>query len=354
MKVLFDCRFTRIGRHDGISRYTTSLVTALAKLHPVTMMISNERQLTMLPDLPWVIGPDPTKFTEPLASLYVNKFEPDVVFTPMQTLGPWGRKFKLVTTVHDLIYYTNRTPPREFSLPVRLVWRAYHSWRGFQRGLLNQADAHLTDSETTKELLVRHRFTRNPITVVLLGTDLSVASTARQLPSDKTLVYMGSLMPYKNVALLAKALTMLPGYRLLLMSKISDDDRARMSALAPAGSLEFYNGASDAEYQRALESANALVSASRDEGFGLPLVEAMAVGTPLVVSDIPVFREIGGEAAAFFDPSSVESFAAAILDLEDPEVWQQRSAAARERAAAFDWDRAAEALLGVLKDVYEN
>ena len=52
MKVVFDCRYTRIGVHDGISRYTAGLVAALAELHPVTMLINDKRQLDMLPDLP--------------------------------------------------------------------------------------------------------------------------------------------------------------------------------------------------------------------------------------------------------------------------------------------------------------
>ena len=63
MKILFDCRYTRFPRHDGISRFTSGLVTALAKLVPVTMVISDERQLAMLPGLPWVLGPSPTAVT---------------------------------------------------------------------------------------------------------------------------------------------------------------------------------------------------------------------------------------------------------------------------------------------------
>lgn len=53
MRILFDCRYTRFERHDGVSRFTAGLVTALAKQHPVTMLISDERQLALLPDLPW-------------------------------------------------------------------------------------------------------------------------------------------------------------------------------------------------------------------------------------------------------------------------------------------------------------
>jgi hypothetical protein len=63
VKIIFDCRYIRFERHDGISRYTAGLVAELAKLHPVTMMIYDERQLAMLPDLPWVMGPSPRAIT---------------------------------------------------------------------------------------------------------------------------------------------------------------------------------------------------------------------------------------------------------------------------------------------------
>ena len=53
MRIFVDCRYVRIERHDGISRYSARVVEALARLHPVTMLIHDERQLAMLPDLPW-------------------------------------------------------------------------------------------------------------------------------------------------------------------------------------------------------------------------------------------------------------------------------------------------------------
>ena len=352
MKILFDCRYTRFPRHDGISRFTSGLVTALAQLVPVTMIISDERQLSMLPDLPWILGPSPTAITEPLVSRILNRFEPDVVFTPMQTMGPFGRRFGLVTTVHDLIYYENRTPPRDLPLPVRLLWRLYHlSWAP-QRALLGRADAHATVSETTRELMLRHHLTRHPITVVSNAVDPTLVG--RDSTPTKDLVYMGSFMPYKNVEVLARAMYLLPGYTLHLLSRADDSTVTRLAALAPAGSLVFHQGVSDEQYARILSSAAALVSASLNEGFGLPLVEAMASGTPVAVSDIPIFREIGGDAAVFFDPHSPASFAAAIGELEDPTEWKRRSTRSRERAGHYSWDASAKALLGMLTAVYEG
>lgn len=354
MKIVFDCRYTRLGRHDGISRYGARLVEELAKLHPVTMLISDERQLEMLPDLPWILGTDPTSAKEPWIARIVNRAKPDVVFTPMQTMGPGGRDYALVTTIHDLIYYTHRTPPRDLNWALRLLWRAYHLAWWPQRLVLNRADAHLVDSETTRRLMEQHRMSRNPMHVVLLGTEQPAHRPKRTAPAEKTLVYMGSFMPYKNVDLLVRALADLPGYRLQLMSRVSDEERARLTALAPGGSLEFINGASDEQYESALLAATALVTASRDEGFGLPVVEAQALGTPVLVSDIPIFREIGGPGAGYFHPDRVEEVVAAVRALEQPGEWARRSAASAEWATRFNWPDAARQLLDILTETVER
>jgi glycosyltransferase involved in cell wall biosynthesis len=352
VKILFDCRYTRFPRHDGISRFTAGLVTALAKLVPVTMVISDERQLSMLPDLPWILAPSPTAITEPLVSRRLNRFEPDIVFTPMQTMGPFGRHFGLVTTVHDLIYYENRTPPRDLAWPIRLLWRLYHlSWAP-QRALLGRADAHATVSETTRELMIRHQLTKHPITVVSNAVDPAIVG--RDSSPTHDLVYMGSFMPYKNVELLVRGIGLLPGYTLHLLSRADDSVVRHLAALAPVGSIVFHQGVSDEEYVSILSTATALVTASLNEGFGLPLVEAMAGGTPVVVSDIPIFREIGGDAAVYFDPRSTESFAEAVSTLEDASEWTRRSKLSRERAAHYSWDASAQALLGTLTAVYES
>jgi glycosyltransferase involved in cell wall biosynthesis len=110
-----------------------------------------------------------------------------------------------------------------------------------------------------------------------------------------------------------------------------------------------HNGTSEADYLELLETATALVTASRDEGFGLPLVEAMSLGTPVVVSDIPIFREIGGEAALYAPASDPVAMASAIRQLEDPDEWEARSVASRAQAARFSWERSADTLLATLE-----
>lgn len=357
MRLLVDCRYVRVGRHDGISRFTAGLVGGLSRIAAtpdgagleLELLISDRRQLEQLPaGLRWHLANSPTSPLEPLVGLRVRRIGPDVVFSPMQTFGGFGRNYRLLLTLHDLIYYRQRTPPAEFGAPIRLLWRLFHLAWWPQRLLLNRADEVVTVSQTTARSIARHRLTRRPVTVVPNAADPAPDPSrlpASEAAESKALVYMGSFMPYKGVEVLARAAELLPDHTLHLMSKINTEQRERLVALAPHAQLVFHDGADDETYRRVLRGATALVSASRDEGFGIPLVEAMAVGTPVVVTDIPVFREVAGEAGSYVPIGDAAGFARAIRALDAPQVWMARSAAARLRAATYSWDHSAHALL---------
>lgn len=353
MRILFDCRYVvRSGHHDGISRYSARLVDALSRRMPVEMLISDEAQLALLPDLPWHLISSETSLREPWVARQINKLSPDAVFSPLQTMGSRGRRYGLVLTLHDLIYHRHRTPPRNLPWYIRMGWWLYHLTYLPQRAALNRPDEVVTVSETTKALIAEHQLTLRPVTVVRNAADpIADAPRTRRPGASRDLLYMGSFMPYKNVGVLARAMQDLPGYRLHLLSRVSADDRAELERLAPVGALVFHDGVTDAEYAGLLEQAHALVHASLDEGFGIPLVEAMSVGTPIVVSDIPIFREIGGEAGIYADPHDPVRFAEAVRRLDSPAEWRRRSAASRVQAALFDWDASADVLYEVLRRV---
>ena len=352
VRILFDCRYTRLERHDGISRFTARLVEELGRRHPVVMLISDIRQLPMLPALPWTLGPSPTSPLEPIIGpRALNRLAPDIVYSPMQTIGPIGRRYALVTTVHDLIYYSHPTPPADLPWAVRVLWRLYHTTPLWQRWVLALADAQVTISATTKELMLGHRMAPRPLRVISNGTDHPALAPRRRPPSTRDLLYVGSFMPYKNVEALARAMHHLPGWRLRLLSRADDATVERLTALAPDGALDFMQGASDAAYQAALTSARALVSASREEGFGLPIVEAMAIGTPVAVSDIPIFREVTGGHAELYDQESPDAIAAAISRLADDSLWLKRSELGVSWSQRYDWGTAADELLAFLLHV---
>jgi glycosyltransferase involved in cell wall biosynthesis len=349
MKVVFDCRFVRFPRHDGISRYTAGLVEAFSKLHPVTMLIHDERQLAMLPDLPWIKSRPGHSLLEPfLPLLTLNREKPDIVFCPMQTIGYFGNNgYKLVLTVHDMVFYRMRTPPKEFSPIVRLIWFLYHLSYWPERWTLNRGVATVTGSYNCEREMTEAHLTKRPLSVIRPGIEDS-GIPPREYPKTKSLVYMGTFLPNKNVETLARAMHLLPGYTLHLLSRISEKAKAQLAALAPAGSIVFENGVSDQRYIEVLRGATAMVSACRDEGFGIPLIEGLNEGTPLVISDIPVFHEVGGDAAVYFDHENPQAFADAVVSMDVPGKWAELSAKARRHAGDFSWDESGRRLYELL------
>ena len=116
----------------------------------------------------------------------------------------------------------------------------------------------------------------------------------------------------------------------------------------------FHNGVTDAEYEQLLHRTTALVTLSRAEGYGLPLVEAMSPGTPVIASDIPIFREVGGGAVTLVDPDQPADFAAAVAALDQPGAFRAASEASISRAAAYDWNESARQLVAAAEEVMER
>ena len=353
--LFFDCRYIRIDHHDGISRFSAGLFSALSKLTEVTAIVSDLRQLEKLPTgTVFVKVSAPTSILEPLVALQINKAGAKLVFSPMQTIGSLGRKFKLVLTVHDLIYYRHPSPPPGFSIPIRALWRLYHLVFWPQRLLLNRADAVAAVSETTRDLIVKNRLTRRPVRVVYNAADDSEQFSAptHRPTKSQSLVYMGSFMDYKNVEVLIKGMAFLPDYELNLLSRISTSRKLELESLVPKGAkVIFHNGVAESTYHKLLSDSVALVTGSKDEGFGIPLVEAMSRGIPVVISDIAIFREIAGAAGIYFDQNNPASFAEAVKSIGESASWLKNSRAAQEQAGKFSWSRSAETLLETLKQI---
>lgn len=357
MKLIFDGRYIRTDFHDGISKFSARLIEHVAPLAAAreidfSVLISDPRQSDHFSSsIQTHLISSPTSPREPWVAHQVNRLNPDVVFSPMQTMGSSGRRYRLVLTIHDLIYYSHPTPPSQFNVVIRLLWRAYHlSWWP-QRFLLSKANAVVAVSGTTKQLIVDHNLTRQPVHIVHNAADIDVELKTPHLREvSKRVVYMGSFMPYKNVDTLVLAMAQLPDYELHLLSRVSEKERERLIALAPQARLVFYNGCTETEYANALAGAHALLMASKDEGFGIPVVEAMAAGTPVVLSDIPIFREVAGPAGLFVE-NSAQGFVHGILSLENRALWRQHSEAARKQARTFSWERSARELVDVLVEV---
>ena len=356
-RIFFDARYIRWDHHDGISRFSAGLFEALHSRIKVTAIIFDKRQLLKLPKgTDYILLTDPTKPSELFISRALNKAGAKFVFSPMQTMGSFGRRFKLVLTLHDMIYYSHPKPPPGFNLAIRLGWRLFHMAYWPQRMILNRADAIATVSNTSRDLMRKFKLTKRPISVIYNAAGSFTRDYEHKLPTQRPrvpqkLVYMGSFMDYKNVEVLIRGMSLLPEYELHLLSRISPERQAQLQKLIlpGGGHVFFHDGVTEDEYHQHLDESVALVTGSRDEGFGIPLVESMSRGVPVAVSDIPIFKEIGGDAALFFNPDSPDSFAKAIRSLEANPEWMRRSKLSIAQANKFNWDSSAVELIALAR-----
>ncbi|HCJ49408.1 MAG TPA: mannosyltransferase [Microbacterium sp.] len=361
MRLFFDARYIRTDFHDGISRYSAELAAAVAAAASesdveVTFLIHDDAQRAFLPTGAAVLPfHAPTSMREPFAARILRAHRPDVVFSPMQTIGSAGRRFGLILTLHDTIYYRHRTPPRNLPWYVRVGWRLFHLSYWPQRFTLNAADLVATVSETSARQFAKARLTKRPVVVIPNApqrlADLLPEGTAVTGGPVRNLVYMGSFMPYKNVETLVTAMRQLPEHTLHLLSRISPERRAELERGARPGSIVFHDGVTDAEYAALLADHAALVTMSLDEGYGLPVAEALELGVPAVVTDMEIFREVAGGGALYVDPLDPAAVADAVRSLDEPGLRDRLVETGTAHIRTFSWSRSAQTLLAAASDL---
>ena len=351
MRLFFDGRFINPSKPDGISSFSIGLIRELDKKSDLTVLIDSDAQSALIPGLNTRKVNKPTSIKEVFLALKLRKQNIDVLVSPMQTTSALGRNFKLVLTLHDLIYYRHRTPPSDFAWPIRLGWWIFHLSYFPQRLLLNNADLVLTVSETTKNQMISKRLTKRPIQVIHNASDEPSDIRRTNGSESKDLIYMGSFIGYKDVEFLIKAMGSLKDHRLVLLSRITPSRKAELESLAReyGSDVLFVGGVTDSEYTLWLSKAKALVSASKDEGFGIPVVEAMRHGTPVILNDLEIFREVAGSAGLYFESGNTSSFASMVAQLSDTHTWSEYSDRARLQAKDFSWEQSAAKLLDLCK-----
>jgi len=165
-----------------------------------------------------------------------------------------------------------------------------------------------------------------PTHVALLGThDMPLAVTPNPVPADPYFLCVGTIEPRKNHLLLlnlwramAESLPASAVPRLVIVGRRGWENEQVIDMLercpALVGHVEERNGCSDGALRDLLRGARALLLPSFAEGFGMPVTEALSVGTPVICSDLPALREAGGDAPDFIDPLDGPGWRAAILD----------------------------------------
>jgi len=272
----------------------------------------------------------------------------DVIHSLASTAPLWSRAAR-VTTVHDLHY--------------RLVPEAHFGVRGLGMRVLVPAAVRrsrrvIVDAASTREDLVRHlRTPAGKIDVVPLAADpvTDVAPTPEPelrerlgLASRPAVLSVSAKRPHKNLMRTLEALAAIPAQRRPVLvlpgypTPHEDELRDRARALGIGDDVVFLGWISAADLEGLYALASLVVFVSLYEGFGLPVLEAMRRGVPVVTSDRSSLPEVAGDAALTVDPQDVRSIAAAIERVLGDEVLAARlRAAGRAQAARFSWERTA-------------
>ncbi len=279
----------------------------------------------------------------------------DLYWSPLFTL-PLRMPVPGVVTVHDLAAW---------EVPETLTWKIRWSLKPFLRASLNRAQRVFTVSAAVAAEL-RRRFPRvaGKLEVIPNGVDLDrfrpaseaeVTLIRHQLGCPKGyLLFLGTLEPRKNVAALLDAWEILPAPRppLLLVGGSgwgSAQLIQRLGDLLTSG-VRWLGRLESSETLAILQGATALVYPSRYEGFGLPVLEAMACGVPVITSRSAALLELGGGATLPVDPQDIGSFSIRLQELwSNPRLQNELKDRGLERAQAFSWRRAAEQFARAVK-----
>ena len=264
------------------------------------------------------------------------------------------RRGPRVVTLYDIAYFPEfgHVSPKQSQKMTAIV-----------RGLLQGDPEIVTISSTAKADLVR-AFDLDPsrIHVTHLGSDPIFARPGGEEKAQQLLTHegvrgpyvvaVGTLEPRKNLVRLVGAFARVKARRselsLVLIGRLgwrAEELFAAIDRLGLKTSVRWLGAVPDASAAAIVRGAACLAFPSLSEGFGLPVVEGLAAGTPVACSDLRVLREVAGDAALFFDPSDEAAMAESILSASDPQGRAVRAERGRARAARFTWVACAEATL---------
>ena len=266
---------------------------------------------------------------------------------------PPAAPFPVVTLVHDVAF--ERHP--EFFSRYELAWMT----RGFRHSCRHSAGVIAVSNFTRDEIVALYGVPASRITVALNGVDPAFLSRnpATTPIEPPFFLAVGTLQPRKNLATLISAFRSLRARspdireRLVIVGAPgfqSDEIIGEARDLQAAGLLEFTGYLGGGDLIGLIQHATAFAYPSVYEGFGLPPLEAMAAGAPVAVSDIPVTREILGDAAVFVPAMDAEAWSKALESMAtDGDLREQLIRTGRSHAAEFTWERSARAAIDALE-----
>lgn len=357
MRILVDYR-PALRARTGVGEFAHELVRAYAARHPasVTAFTSSWADRPA-PDLSGELGVAVSDHRIPVRVLNLlwHRFEwppvewlagaHDVVHTFHPLLMP-ARASAQVVTINDLFFLTS---------PDQVRGEIRRDYPALARHHACRADAVIAISEyTRRQTIDRLGVDPSRVHVCLPGAPVwRRLGTAPHVPDDGYVLHVGTLEPRKNVGVLLDAYAQLleagePVPRLVLAGRATPDAEPWLRRVTEAplrGRVEHLGYIAEENREALYAGARLLVMPSLDEGFGLPVLEAMSAGIPVIASSRGALPEVVGSAGMLIDAADSRALATAIARLtQDTGFATSQAIAGLARARAFDWARSADHL----------
>lgn len=374
MKIGIDIR--NIGKkRTGDEAVFLNLVKNLAKIDSDNeyLLFTDITDTTILPNMVVKLGIEDknnfkiislktaNKFTWNLWTLpqYLRNNPVDVYHT--QYILPFfvPKKTKLITHIHDISFNF---------YPQFIKWTDLFFLKNLIPWSIRRADKIIAVSEFGKNEIVKYyQVPSEKVEVVYNAVgdgftesftpeDLNKVKIKYNIP-EKFLLYIGTLQPRKNIPFLIKGFARLkekmPEHKLVLAGPKNAHNYDReidrtIDRLNIREDVIFPGFIDEEDKSKIYRQADIFVFPSLYEGFGIPLLEAMGADVPLAVSDIPVFREVGGEAAEYFDPETLDELTKVVYNIAiNPELREKLINSGQTRILLFSWAKSAQAMLEI-------
>lgn len=360
MRVGIDCR---LWNETGIGRYIRNLVEQLGKIDNknqyVLFLRKSEYNSVSLPydnfekriaDIRWHSVKEQLLF-----SRILNKENLDLVHFPYFSVPIFYNK-PFVITIHDLILNHFDTG-KASTLPYFLYKTKRLGYNYVLSHAIKNAQKIIAVSNTTKKEIVDHYdVDKSKIEVTYEGFDSKINSSNKHIVDGDYFLYVGNAYPHKNLDFLLEAFRIfheqsnniklvLVGKEDYFYKKISE----KIKELSLDSSVQLFGYATDDQLSSLYKNAKALIFPSKMEGFGLPILEALANNCLVIASDIQIAHEIGDDSLVYFDLNSELDLKNKMIDVlswtkKDKEAYLKKG---KEQIQKFSWEKMAKETLSV-------